>query len=62
MEKKAISTEQNKKVVVRWREERNKGNWNIINELFACQNGFLSLIQAAAGGIFAAIFGRRDKP
>jgi hypothetical protein len=30
---------------------------------YFCQNGFLSLIQAAAWGfIFAAIFGRRDKP
>jgi predicted SnoaL-like aldol condensation-catalyzing enzyme len=30
-----LSTEQNKKVVLRWREERNKGNWNIIDELHA---------------------------
>jgi steroid delta-isomerase-like uncharacterized protein len=34
-EKEAMSTEQNKKVVLRWREERNKGNWNIIDELHA---------------------------
>jgi len=27
--------EQNKQVVRRWREERNKGNWNIIDELHA---------------------------
>jgi predicted SnoaL-like aldol condensation-catalyzing enzyme len=30
-----MSREQNKKVVLRWREERNKGNWNIIDELHA---------------------------
>ncbi len=30
-----MSTEQNKKIVLRWREERNKGNWNIIDELHA---------------------------
>jgi len=30
-----MSTEQNKQVVLRWREERNKGNWNIIDELHA---------------------------
>jgi hypothetical protein len=28
-----MSTEENKKIVLRWREERNKGNWNIIDEL-----------------------------
>jgi predicted ester cyclase len=30
-----MSTEQNKQVVRRWREERNKGNWDIIDELHA---------------------------
>jgi len=30
-----MSTDQNKEVVILWLEERNKGNWNIINELFA---------------------------
>ncbi len=30
-----MSAEQNKKVVLRWREERNKRNWNIIDELHA---------------------------
>ncbi len=30
-----MSTEENKKVVRRWLEERNKGNWNIIDELHA---------------------------
>ncbi len=28
-----MSTEENKRIVLRWREERNRGNWNIINEL-----------------------------
>jgi len=39
--------------------------WNIgqLQIWYFCQNGLLSLIQAAAWGfIFAAIFGRRDKP
>jgi predicted ester cyclase len=30
-----MSTDQNKEVVILWLEERNKGNWDIINELFA---------------------------
>jgi len=30
-----MSTEHNKQVVLRWREERNKGNWTIIDELHA---------------------------
>jgi predicted ester cyclase len=30
-----MTTEQNKQVVLRWREERDKGNWNIIDELHA---------------------------
>ncbi|HET9907283.1 MAG TPA: ester cyclase [Anaerolineales bacterium] len=30
-----MSTEQNKEVVILWLEERNKGNWDIISELFA---------------------------
>jgi predicted ester cyclase len=30
-----MSTDQNKEVVILWLEERKKGNWNIINELFA---------------------------
>ena len=30
-----MSTAQNKEVVILWLEERNKGNWNIIDELFA---------------------------
>jgi predicted ester cyclase len=30
-----MSTEDNKKVVLRWRAERNKANWNIIDELHA---------------------------
>jgi predicted SnoaL-like aldol condensation-catalyzing enzyme len=30
-----MSTDQNKEVVILWLEARNKGNWNIINELFA---------------------------
>ena len=29
-----MSTDQNKEVVILWLEERNKGNWDIINELF----------------------------
>ena len=32
---KAMSTDQNKEVVILWLEERDKGNWDIINELFA---------------------------
>jgi predicted ester cyclase len=32
---KAMSTTQNKEVVILWHEERDKGNWEIINELFA---------------------------
>ena len=28
-----MSTEENKQIVLRWREERNTGNWNIIDEL-----------------------------
>jgi hypothetical protein len=30
-----MSADQNKEIVILWLEERNKGNWNIINELFA---------------------------
>jgi len=30
-----MSTDQNKEVVILWLEERDKGNWDIINELFA---------------------------
>ena len=30
-----MSTDQNKEVVILWLEERDKGNWAIINELFA---------------------------
>jgi predicted ester cyclase len=30
-----MSIDQNKEVVILWLEERNKGNWDIINELFA---------------------------
>ena len=30
-----MSTDQNKEIVILWLEERNKGNWNIIDELFA---------------------------
>lgn len=30
-----MSTDQNKEVVILWLEERNKGNWDIINELVA---------------------------
>jgi predicted ester cyclase len=30
-----MSTDQNKEIVILWLEERNKGNWDIINELFA---------------------------
>jgi predicted SnoaL-like aldol condensation-catalyzing enzyme len=30
-----MSTDQNKEVVILWVEERNKGNWDIIPELFA---------------------------
>ena len=30
-----MSTHQNKEVVILWLEERNKGNWDIIDELFA---------------------------
>jgi predicted SnoaL-like aldol condensation-catalyzing enzyme len=30
-----MSPDQNKEIVILWLEERNKGNWNIINELFA---------------------------
>jgi predicted ester cyclase len=30
-----MSTAQNKEVVILWLEERDKGNWDIINELFA---------------------------
>ena len=30
-----MSTDQNKEVVIRWLEARDKGNWEIINELFA---------------------------
>lgn len=30
-----MSAEQNKRIVLRWREERDKGNWNIIDELHA---------------------------
>jgi predicted ester cyclase len=30
-----VSTDQNKELVIRWLEERNKGNWDRINELFA---------------------------
>jgi len=30
-----MSTDQNKAVVILWLEERNKGNWDIIYELFA---------------------------
>src|SRR5262245_4837418 len=30
-----MSTEQNKQVVLRWREERGKANWHIIDELHA---------------------------
>ena len=30
-----MSTDQNKEVVILWLEERDKGNWDIIDELFA---------------------------
>ena len=30
-----MSTDKNKEVVILWLEARNKGSWNIINELFA---------------------------
>ena len=30
-----MSTEHNKQIVLRWRAERNNGNWNIIDELHA---------------------------
>ena len=30
-----MSIDQNKEVVILWLEERDKGNWNIIDELFA---------------------------
>ena len=30
-----MSIDQNKEVVILWLEERDKGNWDIINELFA---------------------------
>ena len=30
-----MSVDQNKEIVILWLEERNKGNWDIINELFA---------------------------
>ena len=30
-----MSTDQNKEIVILWLEERNKGNWDIVNELFA---------------------------
>ena len=30
-----MSTEHNKQIVLRWRKERNNGNWNIIDELHA---------------------------
>ncbi len=30
-----MSTDQNKEIVILWLEERDKGNWDIINELFA---------------------------
>ena len=30
-----MSSDQNKEVVILWLEERDKGNWDIINELFA---------------------------
>jgi hypothetical protein len=48
-----MSTEENKKIVLRWREERNKGNWNIIDELHAPD--YVLHIQLVPGG---AIRGR----
>jgi len=30
-----MSTDQNKEIIILWLEERDKGNWDIINELFA---------------------------
>jgi predicted SnoaL-like aldol condensation-catalyzing enzyme len=44
-----MSSEQNKKVVLRWREERNKGNWNIIDELHA--PGYVGHIAGVPGPV-----------
>jgi predicted ester cyclase len=35
MESQAMSTDQNKEVVILWLEARNKKDWEVINELFA---------------------------
>jgi predicted SnoaL-like aldol condensation-catalyzing enzyme len=44
-----MSTEENKKIVLRWREERNKGNWGIIDELHAPDYvGHLSFVPGGA--------------
>jgi predicted SnoaL-like aldol condensation-catalyzing enzyme len=44
-----MSTEENKKIVLRWREERNKGNWSIIDELHAPDYvGHLSFVPGGA--------------
>lgn len=44
-----MSTEQNKQVVLRWREERNKGNWKIVDELHAPDYvGHISLVPGGA--------------
>lgn len=48
-----MSTEDNKKIVLRWREERNKGNWNIMDELHAPD--YVGHISFVPGG---AILGR----
>src|SRR5215831_15780264 len=48
-----MSSEENKRVVLRWREERGKGNWNIIDELHAPD--YVGHISFAPGG---AIRGR----
>jgi predicted SnoaL-like aldol condensation-catalyzing enzyme len=52
-EEENMSTEENKKIVLRWREERNKGNWNIIDELHAPD--YVGHIASVPGG---AIRGR----
>ena len=44
-----MSTEENKKIVLRWLTERNKGNWNIIDELHAPD--YVGHISFVPGGV-----------
>lgn len=44
-----MSTTQNKKIILRWREERRKGNWSIIDELHAPD--YVGHISFVPGGI-----------